>query len=193
MKKTVLAVIVLMLAAFPVFAQVDFVLNALLAALVIDTEGNKFSATGEDGRISMSEIFAMPNISGGAGTEMGNFYVDLTGGAGLLINDSFRSFLLQAMLAASYQASESFDIGPHAGLIYFIDPSWVENDDVAFDDTPGFLLGVGMSMGDRIRYLISLDLISAKFDAEPAPGVQTTDDDFKLTGIGFQFGVRGEF
>jgi len=175
------------------YGQVDFLVNARPASILIDSSGGKFSAEGADGRVSMSQVYAMPNISLGAGIEFGDAYLDITGGGGVVINDTFRSFLLQASLALNYTLSESLIAGPRLGLVYFPDPDWTENDDVDFDDSFGLLAGLQLSMGDKIQYLVSVDLIDVNFDADFDSGVVSEDDELDLSGIAFQFGVRGEF
>jgi hypothetical protein len=171
----------------------DIVVNAMPATVLIDIDGDKFSATGSDGRISLSELYTMPNIAVGIGTELEDLYVDLVGGAGIIINDGFRSFILQAILELTFEASDSLNIGPRIGLIHFEDPEWLENDDVEFDAETGLLVGVSMAMGDKIKYLVSVDIIDATFDLNTGAGVTTSESELDLTGLAIQFGVRGEF
>jgi len=176
-------------------AQSDFdlIINARPASLLIDMDGKKFAATGADGqRVSLSNVYMMPNIAAGVGLDVNDFYLDLTGGAGVLINDNFRSYMLEASAALNMLLSESCTLGPRVGLVYFFDPEWTENDDVEFDETTGFLAGVQLTMGDKIQYLISVDLIDMSMDAELAPGVDA-EDELDFTGLAIQFGVRGEF
>jgi len=173
-------------------ADVDLVVNALPASILIDIDGSKFAATGEDGRASMSQVFAMPNIAAGVGLEQNAVYLDLTGGAGIVVNDSFRSFLLQLTASGTLMMSESLSIGPRAGLVYFADPEWLENDDVDFDEDLGFLLGLQIEMGNDIKYLVTVDYLAASFDASDNEGT-AEDSEFDLTGLAIQFGVRGLF
>ena len=172
--------------------DIDIVVNAMPATVLIDIDGDKFAATGGDGRISLSQLYTMPNIAIGIGTELEDLYIDLVGGAGIIINDNFRSFMLQALLELTFEASDSLDIGPRIGIIHFPDPEWLENDDIEFDEETGLLFGVSLAMGDKIKYLVSIDIIDATVDVEPGLNVQT-DDKMELTGLAIQFGVRGEF
>ena len=49
-------------------------------------------------------------------------------------------------------------------------------------------------MGDKIKYLVSVDFIDASFDVnDAAPGVQASNNKLDLSGLAIQFGVRGEF
>ena len=173
----------------------DFVLNVLPASILINVDSDKFNVTQPDtGKKTLSAVYLMPNLSAGVGTELGSFYVDATAGLGLVVNESFRTFLVEAMISANYAATDSLKFGPHLGLIYFTNPEWVDNSDVTFDGTWGYLAGLQLSMGDRITYLVSVDLIAASFDAESAsPQVGIDSEELRLTGLAVQFGVRGEF
>ena len=174
--------------------DLDFVINAQPASILLDTSGDKFSVTGADGsKTSLSEVYTMPNIALGVGMPVGDrCYVDLLGGGGVIINDGFRSFMLQILLEGCISVSESLDIGPRVGLVYFPDPEWLENDDIEFDSDTGFLVGVGIAMGDKIKYLVSVDLIDTSLDVTTNSGTPS-DDTFEMTSLAIQFGVRGEF
>ncbi len=50
-----------------------------------------------------------------------------------------------------------------------------------------------MALGDKISYIVSVDLMATSLDAEGQPGVTLTDDELDMVGLAFQFGVRGEF
>jgi hypothetical protein len=169
--------------------NLDFVVDARPASLFIGTEGKKFEAGGT----SVSTLYYMPNIDAGVGLQLDKFYVDATVGGGLLVNDGFRSFLLDAQLAASYAFTDAFTLGPRAGVVYFLDPEWLENNAVDFDEGAGFLLGLQMVLGDRISYIVSVDYIDASLDATGAPGTSMSGADLDLSGLAFQFGVRGQF
>ena len=177
--------------------ELDFVLNALPASLLINMDSDNFKVTdpGPGGNeTSLSTVYMMPNISAGVGVELEDLYVDLTVGAGVLVNENFRSFLLQAGVSVMYLAAESFYIGPRAGVIYFTDPTWLDDeDDLDLDSDLGYVLGLQMSMGDKVSYIVSIDLISASFDIEAGTGVVPEDDKLDLTGLAIQFGVRGLF
>jgi hypothetical protein len=179
----------------------DLVINARPASLLVNAGGSEFKV-GEDqggGRsiARLSTVYMMPNISVGLGLDMNKAYLDATVGAGLLVNDQFRSFLYQADLTLSLQASESLFVGPRVGLVMFPNPEWIADGEVEFEGTTGVLVGLQMYMGDRISYLISADLIFANFDASGA-GLEGNDDpdasdSLEFTGLAVQFGVRGEF
>jgi len=174
-------------------SDLDFVVNALPATVLLDASGDKFATEDAAGRrISLSEVYTMPNIAAGVGMDYEDFYFDLVGGAGVVINDGFRSFLLQAMLEATYAASDSLSIGPRIGVVYFTGPEWLENDEIEFDEEAGLLVGVSLAMGDKIKYLVSVDIIDVTFDVDDRAGV-AEDDEFELTGLAIQFGVRGIF
>lgn len=172
----------------------DVVVNAMPATVLIDVKGDKYAVTGKDGsRVTLSEVYTMPNIAVGVGTSYKDIYVDVVGGGGILINDGFRSFMLQGIAEASWMPTESLTIGPRVGLVYFPDPEWLDSDDVTFNGGAGLLVGVQMAMGDKIKYAVSVDLIDTSFDTQNAPGVSASKDSLSMTGLAIQFGVRGEF
>ncbi len=187
---TFVVIALIMATAMPAQAvEKDFVVNVLPAAILIDMKADSFKANA----VHMDNTYLMPNMSMGIGLEFEKLYVDLTGGAGAVLTSTFRSFLLQANVALWWQPTRSLNVGPHLGVIYFPNPSWLSDDDVDFDSTLGWMAGLQMSMGDKITYLVSLDLLSASFDAT-AGGTSTIDsDNLEIMGFGIQFGVRGLF
>ena len=170
-------------------SNVDFVVTALPASLLVDVQGEKLTVAGE----RMSKVYMMPNIMAGVGMEFGDLYVDLQGGVGMIVNDQFQSFLLEAVLGASYAFTDSFNCGPRVGLLYLTDPDYTEDDTADFDEAAGLLVGFQMSMGDRIAYVVSVDLVMASMDVNADEGVVTSKDKLEISSLAFQFGVRGEF
>jgi hypothetical protein len=83
-------------------AESDFVLNVLPASLLINIDSGDFGVREGGGRTSLSDVYVMPNVAAGIGLELEDVYVDLTGGAGIIVNDSFQSFLLQAIASANW-------------------------------------------------------------------------------------------
>ncbi|MCE9616620.1 MAG: hypothetical protein K8T26_20280 [Lentisphaerae bacterium] len=172
----------------------DFVVNAMPATILLDASGDKFSVEDSNGRVSLSELYTMPNIAAGVGTMWRDIYVDVVGGGGVLINDGFRSFMLQGIVEAAWQATDAFTIGPRLGVVYFPDPEWLDSDSVEFDSNAGLLAGLQMALGDKIKYLVSVDIMDVSFDISDAQeGVKTSDDSLNMTALAIQFGVRGEF
>jgi hypothetical protein len=167
----------------------DFVVNAYPASLLTDIDGKKFAVNDT----KSSTLYYTPNLSAGIAMNVQDFVFDLMAGGGLMVNDQFRSLLGQVTFSASYAATESLLIGPRVGLVQFVDPEWLDNDDVEFDDASGFMAGLQMSMGDRISYSISVDLLSVEFDGKAAPGAIMSDDKLEIDGLMFQFGVTGRF
>jgi hypothetical protein len=183
-------IVLLMASVIPAQAmEKDFVVHVLPAAILIDMEADSFEADS----VSMDTTYLMPNMSMGVGLEFERVYLDITGGAGTILTSTFRSFLLQANIAAYWQPARSFNVGPHLGIIYFPNPSWLEDDDVDFDSTMGWMAGLQMAMGDKITYLVSVDLLSASFDATAGGTSKIDSDNLDIMGFGIQFGVRGIF
>ena len=178
----------------------DFVINAIPAALLIDMSGNNFGLNTDDGgRSTASSVYMMPNISAGIGADINDtVYLDALLGVGVVVNESLRSFFAQAAVSATFAASESLNIGPRIGLIQFLGTEWLDDeallDEVDFDDSTGLMLGLQIVMGDRVRYLVNIDYITMDFDAN-TPGGVTPDNNgtLEVEGLAVQFGVRGEF
>lgn len=174
-------------------AEMDFVINAMPSSLLINTE-KSFAVIDEDGaRLALSSVYFMPNISAGIGMDVGRLYVDVTAGGGIIVNESFQTFMLQAGVAVMFSATDSLELGPHGGFIQFTNPEWQESTDLEVEDTTGWFLGLEMAMGDRIMYVISVDMIMGEFDVLAGSGVEPEDDAIKFTALAVQFGVRGEF
>jgi hypothetical protein len=179
----------------------DFVINAIPAALLIDMSGNNFGFTTDatGARSTASSVYMMPNISAGIGANVSDsIYVDGMLGAGVLVNEALRSFFAQATISATFEASQSLNIGPRIGLIQFLGTEWLDDeplvDEVDFDDSTGFMVGLQVVMGDRVRYLVNVDYITMDFDANVPAGITGDDENtFELEGLAVQFGVRGEF
>ena len=179
--------------------SIDFVINAIPAALLIDMSGNNFGLDSGGGRSTASSVYMMPNISAGIGADINaKVYLDAMLGVGVVVNESLRSFFAQGTVSATVAASQSLNIGPRVGLIQFLGTEWLDDeallDEVDFDDSTGFMVGLQIVMGDRVRYLVNIDYISMDFDANLPAGV-TADNDgtLEVEGLAVQFGVRGEF
>ncbi len=182
--------------------ELDFVLNAIPAALLIDMSGDNFGFDVDSGdgtsRSESSSVYLMPNIAVGVGVSIiDKIYVDGLLGGGILVNEALRSFFVQGALSVTFQPTQSFNIGPRIGLIHFLSTEWLDDqgmaEEVDFEDTTGFMLGLQIAMGDRVRYLVNIDYITMDFDVNAPLGVTPDDDSFELEGLAVQFGVRGEF
>ncbi|MGQ9663546.1 MAG: hypothetical protein ACUVWX_14635 [Kiritimatiellia bacterium] len=121
----------------------DFVINAMPATLLVGIGTGDFAASNAEGlRETASEVYLMPNLSTGLGMGLEDFYAEVTAGPGILVGQNFRSFFFQFLLAGSYMATDSFNIGPRVVLMYFFSPEWTGTADVSFDETWGYLLGL---------------------------------------------------
>ena len=186
-------ILCVLFASAPARAGADFVINIFPASLLINVD-DTFAVMEDDGtRLSVSAMYFMPNISAGIGFDLGCFFVDLTAGAGLVYNESFRSFLAQAQVATMYAVTDSLKIGPHAGIISFPNPEWIERTELVMDGSRGWIAGMEMTMGDRIMYVASADYVSTTFDMLTGPGLSSESDELKMSAVVVQIGVRGEF
>lgn len=190
-----LALVMVAFVVTPCMAEVstDLVVKVVPAALLIDIDSKDYAVDGEFGRVRGSDVYTMPNFTVGVGVELEDVYLDLTGGAGVLVNDTFRSFMLQAQLAGTFEVSPSFRLGPRVGLILFFDGEWIDDGDVDFDESLGYLVGIEASLGDKVMYFFSIDVMSVDLDGEASAGTTPSSDEYELTALAVQFGVRGEF
>ena len=192
-KMWMMGMVLVIVATGSAWARPDFVINAQPAALLINAQGS-FAVVGDDGsRTTLSSISMMPNVAAGLGFELSPFYVDVTAGAGLVVNSTFRSFMWDVQLAAMYVTSDSLSIGPHIGLITFTNPDWSADQDVTLTGKTGFLAGLQITMGDRIMYLVSVDFITASFGVATGEHFVAEKDTMDLKALAVQFGVRGQF
>lgn len=170
----------------------DVVFNVMPAAVIMDLGSDRFIFETEGQRIRTPNIYQMPTVSAGVGIDFDKCYVDLTGGGGFLFNNSLRSLLLMADIGIFWQVNRSLSIGPHLGLLYLIDPTWLEDGELDIDNSWGLIGGLNISMGEKITYLVSMDFVGISFDPETRPG-EITEGSLDISGLAIRFGVRGEF
>lgn len=188
-----LLVLTVFLAGTPAQAvEFDMLLDIFPASLFIDTASSPFSLNDGVNDVEMSSVYMMPNMQVGVSIEFLNFYMGIQGGAGVLLNDEFRSMMLNLKAGIYWEVLRSLAIGPHIGLVYFPNPDWIGSGNTNFDAAPGVIAGLQFAMGDEIMYLASIDLFMASFDAD-SPEAVSADSSLDMLGLGLQFGVRGRF
>jgi hypothetical protein len=89
--------------------------------------------------------------------------------------------------------SGGFTIGPHAGVNYYALPTWIGDYDeyVDFDETVGGVLGIKATFGSRkVRGVLTIDYVAAKFDASPSSGGGPSSSELDMGGFLIQGGVQ---
>jgi len=182
----------------PVPAEDQYwVVNVQPASILVGLKTGDFQVMLADGRTAgPTTLSTMPNIAAGVGFGLEKMDVEVTAGAGLVINGSFLSYMLNAQGALYFRPSSapSFTMGPHLGIIYFSAPDWQGNAQASFSGSAGIIGGFHVTLGDRISYLFAVDYIKASYKANftgavPPSGGNSLDMD----GLAVQFGIHGQF
>jgi len=197
---TLLLVSAVVAAWSPAAAEFDVVLDVRPGAVLVNQSGT-FKATGPatlgDRTIEeiekVSGLSFFPTIRLGGGIDSVYSYWDLTGTAGIMINDPFRSVFFGADTAWMYKYRKNVSVGPHLGLMYFPSPDWSGDGEIEFDSSWGALLGAQLTLGYDILFVFSIDYIYTEpFTATAKEGWES-DKELDLSGVGLQFGMRGRF
>jgi hypothetical protein len=174
--------------------EVEMIVDALPGSILISADLDSFEATGSNGRQEeASMVSAAPNFRMGLGFDMEDIYIDATAGAGILLNSRFRSFFLDANVGVNWEFNQSGRIGPHVGIIHFMDPSWFGDVDIEFEDETGFMAGVQMIFGYDVSFYFSVDYVSGDPDVSQDTVSRASANTLDFSGILMQFGVRGTF
>ena len=184
-------------------AATDIIVDVRPAALLVNWSADSFKLKGpaqfRDGQEYQvieqpNSVSTMPNLKLGVGIDTGNAYIDLTGGAGMLVNDRFRSVMLDVDGAYQFKFKKNVLFGPHLGLGYFTSPEWYGDAEVDFSDSMGVLFGAQLSVGFDILFTFAVDYAYIQpFDATPRYSWVASDDSVDFSGLLFQFGMKGRF
>jgi hypothetical protein len=197
----VVSAILLSTSAFAVVK--DIIVDVRPASLLVNWNADTFKIKGptkfQDGQQfeqleQPNSVSTVPNLKLGVGIDTGNAYIDLTGGAGMLVNDRFRSVMLDVDAAFQYKFRKNVLFGPHIGLGYFTSPEWYGDADVDFSDSMGVLFGAQLSVGFDILFTFAIDYAYIQpFDVTTAEPWVASDDTVDFSGLLFQFGMKGRF
>jgi hypothetical protein len=181
----------------------DIIVDVRPASLLVNWNAESFKvkgpATFKDGQEyeqieQPNSVSTVPNIKLGVGMDAGNSYIDLTGGAGMLVNDRFRSLMLDVDGAYQYKFRKNVLFGPHLGLGYFMNPDWYGDAEVDFSDSWGLLFGAQLSVGFDILFTFAIDYAYIQpFDATVKEPWVLSEDQVDFSGLLFQFGMKGRF
>ena len=187
-----------------VFAVVkDIIVDVRPASLLVNWNADDFKVKGptdfKDGQQfeqleQPNSVSTVPNLKLGVGIDMGSAYLDLTGGAGMLINDRFRSVMFDADAAYQYKFQKNVLFGPHVGVGYFTAPDWYGDAEIDFSDSMSTMVGVQLSVGFDILFTFAIDYAYIQpFDATTTEPWVASDDSIDFSGLLFQFGMKGRF
>ncbi len=138
----------------------------------------------------------VPTIRLGAGFDLPDWYCDITGLAGVLVNSRYTSLAYGLDGAAQYKVRKNVNVGPHLSWMAFQAPSWSGDAELDFSDSTAFVPGVEIAVGYDILFVFSIDYMFADpFDVKSKdPSVWRLDEDqVDISGLMFQFGMRGRF
>lgn len=182
------------------FAEVDLIVDVRPGTLVLSSETGDFEVLGpapeplginevEEG----GELTALPNVKLGLGITEDDYFLDVTGQLGILINERFRALALGGDVSWEYRYRKNVALGPHIGLVYFQDPEWTGDAKLDMDDTWGILGGFQMSIGYDVLFVFTVDYLFADpFELTVTdPRWIPSDDEIDIEGLAVQFGIRG--
>lgn len=205
-RQVTVAVVVVsaMLLSGSAFAVVkDIIVDVRPASLLVNWNADSFKVKGptkfKDGQQfeqleQPNSVSTMPNIKLGVGIDTGSAYLDLTGGAGMLVNDRFRSLMLDVDAAYQYKFQKNVLFGPHIGLGYYPTPDWYGDAEIEFSDSMGVLFGAQLSVGFDILFTFAIDYAYIQpFDATTTAPWVASEDSVDFSGLLFQFGMKGRF
>jgi hypothetical protein len=180
-------------ACHPALAGSDWVVEIAPGAVVANLKADNFSVTGPNGKESLSIFSSIPNVTVGKAFDITDGYVDLKGGAGVLLNSRLGGYMFLGGGGLYIEVKPSILIGPHAYIAYFTEPEWWGDTEIEFSDATGFLAGFHVAAGDRIGYLLSLDYMSAEFDVRDKKNATVSDGQLDMSGLTVMFGIRAQF
>ena len=186
------------------FAEMRFIVNANPAAFLVSPDADDFNATSGslieeiDGSTSW-----MPTVLGGVefDTEYEEFDTGntvylvyaFTAGGGYLYNDAFRAPLVQGDAAVRFKIS-GIEIGPHVGVLYFLDPNWEGVSTISLDESIGLLGGISFTTtGERFKFFASADYVNGEFDVTGSDSWVPNKSELDYSGFLGQIGVIFRF
>ncbi len=154
-------------------------------------------ANSDEGRLK-SNFSSIPSIGLGVGFKTKPCYLDVVASGGVLshVGSDAAIFAAHARIvgAARFRLGEKVTVGPRLGLAYFAEPNWYGDGDVEFEDSVGWLAGLGFTFGvEKISVAIDVDYIEAEFDVDPKASVITNRSQLDMSGIAVQIGVLCRF
>ena len=196
MKKTYILILMALVAISQTahtLAETDWAVDILPGALLANFSADEFIVTDAGRQEEVSMLSSVPSLAVGLAIERVRGYIDIKGGAGLVLNSQFSSFMFFGTAGIYSEIKPSILIGPHITIAQFSAPNWWGDADITFSDSTGYLVGMHMIAGDRISYLLSVDYLSAAFDVDPSSTAEASEPELDISGIAVQFGVRAQF
>ena len=141
-----------------------------------------------------SSVAFAANAKFGYAFDMESAVADVAGIAGIYAGPIV-GLTLGADTSYRFKFSEKggFTIGPHLGVNFYTMPTWIGDYDdyVDFDGTIGGVLGVKATFGSRkVRGVLTIDYVAAKFDASPSSGGYPSESELDMGGFLIQGGIQ---
>lgn len=139
-------------------------------------------------------ISNLATVNAGVAWEAERFFLDITGGAGYLYNESFSGELYMGDLALRFKLpSEVLTLGPHVSLID-CRPDWDGGVDVSLSGETGVVVGLGLTVGTKpFSFAASIDYVDLAFDVAPGSPPPVANEDLDLSGLALQIGALFRF
>jgi len=199
MKKTVIVVwasFCFLTAPAGVAADADFVLEINPLAYLVSPDIEDFRASNG---LFLEEISGfgslLPSLKAGVGFESGTVILDLLGGFGYLWNDAFSAtcYSGDAFLRFKLGRQGNVTLGPHLGVVRF-EPDYDGIAQVDLGTETGWVAGLGFTAGSsRVAFAMTLDYLSAAFDAAGSGGWTTNQNELDISGFQVVLGVQFRF
>ena len=195
-----IAAMALCWAASPVQAvEYDLLLDARPGTILLGNNTGRFKAEGPAGRnvVVIEEaggLSTFPSLRLGVGIDALNTYSDIMGGIGVLLTDRFRAPYFVADASLQYKFRKNVGVGPHFGVLYFLEPDWSGSAPLTFSDSVGFMAGLLVAVGYDIQFVFGVDYVYVDpFEVKGSGDWTVTQDELDFSSLGFQFGIRGRF
>jgi hypothetical protein len=179
-------------------AEMDIIIDARPGTLLLGNNTGRFKAEGPAGELLVIEecggLSTFPSLRMGIGLDALQSYFDVTGDVGILLTDRFRAPYLGADASYQFKFRKNIGVGPHFGLMYFMEPSWSGSAPLEFDNSWGFNLGLLVAVGYDVQFVFAVDYVYIDpFKVTDSGDWMITQDELDFTSLGIQFGIRGRF
>lgn len=201
-RKTLLAVGLALLSSLipaPAFAKLNLIVEIVPAGALFSSGTQGFTVTkgGSSDRIASPVSFA-PLERIGVGIPMSSGSLDLTVGAGMVLNDALLGSLYTGDAAWRFKVGKKTTLAPRIGVVGFMS-RWLglghtESRDVSIENGVGVLSGLAFTFGKKIAFRASADyLYMSPRKVTTANGWTADRSTIDISGFLLQVGVVARF
>ena len=184
---------------YQAFARPNLILEILPGSALFSPRMKGFSVSraGLTDTIGSSASYA-PFQKIGVGFETPSGSIDLTAGAGLMINDGLFGSILTGDAAWRIKVGRTASLAPHIGVVGLM-PRWIglghsDPRDVSIENGVGVLPGVTFSVGKMIGFIASANyLIMSPLKVTTAQGWSANRNTIDMSGFLLQVSVVCRF